>query len=124
MSELSIVNWNIVEISVNYDGQVIEHMAYLMKYGSFEHLLHWYNTTVKVFVDEEEDFYDHLEIITPNMTLALHIDEDLAEVTEDLIDFNYPYEFNPIPDEVTYKWAIEHHYNLGISSISDYLKDY
>lgn len=66
--------------------------------GGVDFRLHWGNTTVRTFADEE---YDHIELRDGDTKKGIQFDEDMMDL---FIEYDYPRRFDPLVDDSTLSW--------------------
>lgn len=65
-----------------------------------QHILHWGNTTVRQFEEEE---YDHVELKIGERVCGMVFDDDMMDK---FIDYDYPLKWLPLVDDATLEWFI------------------
>ena len=127
-SEIGKAQFVGITLEAQYDDFEITHPALLLSFNgdlSKYKLLHYKNTLVKTYDPEKGyDVCDHIAINLPaeNDTLMIQICDETHELYEFLIEAEYPYFYQPLPEPEVMEWAIEMQQQVGWLAIEAHLK--
>ncbi|MCY3804451.1 MAG: hypothetical protein OXF85_01055 [Candidatus Saccharibacteria bacterium] len=113
-------------LETNYDSVEVIHPALLMKLDNqpYHRLLHYNNTLIKTYdSDRGYDICDHIAIglMAEDSTLLIRICDETQELADFLIEAEYPYLYQSIPEAEILDWAIDIQQEIGCLAIEDHL---
>ncbi len=82
-------------------GEEFRYPAFRLEFDGEEIVLHWFNSLVRTFKDPQ---YQHIEW-TDNEG-GLHGVKAAQGLMDLLFENEFPYRFDPIPDEATQNWLV------------------